>query len=301
MSELARAFLTRCFADLVREEPRAREGIDPEGVHQMRVAIRRLRTTFRILSSLFPAGKVTRLRSELAWLGTALGDVRDLDVYQCLIREQAGSLSGLDAESLQPYFDYLAKERGRARSRLNRVLDSRRHRELKNSLERLLADPGPGRLFADEPANEPAVEAATRIVLRTSRRLRKLGKKIDVDASDAALHRLRIRGKRLRYVLELFVPVLGKRIDRTLRSVRKLQDCLGDHHDACVADTKLRGFANQLPMRIDNTGLLLALGELVHVQQISQQRQRLLFFKLWKKISKQLKPSALKQAIGGDC
>lgn len=299
ISELAHAYHRRCFEDLLREEPRAREGIDPEGVHQMRVAIRRLRTAFGLLPGLFCDREVKRLRTELSWLGTALGDVRDLDVYECLVREQARSLIGLDAQSLQPYFDHLVDQRAHARSRLNKVLDSRRHGALKKDLDRFLANRAPGRSAADDVANEPAVEAARRIVRRTARRLRKLGNRLDGDSPDTELHRVRIRGKRLRYVLELFVPVVGRRVQRLLRMVRTLQDCLGDHQDACVADATLRAYAGQVPKRSDNTGLILALGELVHMQQLSIHQQRALFLKLWPKISKTLKPSRLKRAVRG--
>jgi CHAD domain-containing protein len=262
----------------------------------MRVAIRRIRTTMKILSEFYPEDLVNKLRLDLAWLGTSLGSVRDLDVYQQSLRTYANSLAGADTTALEPYHEYLGREWLRARRSLLKALSSRRYASFKKRFERFLRQNG----SLESAKDLSARIAAEKYIIRAARKLRKDGERLAPDSKDVDLHQLRILGKRLRYVLELFAPVLGSRIDPTIRSVKKLQDCLGNHHDAFVADEKLRAYAERVPLRSGNRGLLLALGELIHVQQIAGKNERSAFFKLWPQISREIRPGHLrKKRLGG--
>jgi inorganic triphosphatase YgiF len=291
VQELAHAYLSQCFQDLQREEPRAWEGIDTEGVHQMRVAIRRIRTTLKTLSEFFAEDIVSKLKVDLAWLAMVLGAVRDLDVYQQSLRTYANSLAGSDTTALEPYHEYLSREWLRARRSLLKALSSRRYADFKKRFERFLRQNS----ALDSEKNPSARLAAEKFIVKAARRLRRDGELITTASQDSELHQLRIRGKRLRYVLELFVPVLGSRMEPTMRCVKKLQDCLGNHHDAHVADEKLRAFAERVALRSGNRGLFLALGELIHVQQIAARDERNAFFKLWPQISKEIRQAHLRR------
>ena len=76
---LAYGRLLAQFEEMIIQEPRAWEGLDPEGVHKMRVATRRLRSALRAFKKVLPAS-VCSFNGEFKWLAAALGGVRDLDV-----------------------------------------------------------------------------------------------------------------------------------------------------------------------------------------------------------------------------
>ena len=81
------------------ERPRTRLGVDPEHLHAHRVAIRRLRAALR----------EEPLKTELGWIGGALGAVRDLDVLTAHLREESAGLDGAERAALRPVLARLAR------------------------------------------------------------------------------------------------------------------------------------------------------------------------------------------------
>ena len=165
----------------------ARRGSDPENVHEMRTAARRLRAILRAVRSGFDRAWVEALRSELDWLGSTLGAVRDLDVLREHLRDELAALedSTRRSASLQ-LSECLDVEHSRARAKLLAALDSPRYREL---LRRL-----------DEAVRQPRVATADlslpRIAARQFKKLRKAVKALPAEPSNAELHAVRIEVKR---------------------------------------------------------------------------------------------------------
>ncbi len=111
---------------LIAAAPDAASG-DVEGVHQMRVATRRLRSDLRTFRDLIDPSWARPLRDDLRRLGCVLGEVRELDVLTSRLQEAAGD----DREALGPIFDRLNKPHADARCRLDATLASDWLTELK--------------------------------------------------------------------------------------------------------------------------------------------------------------------------
>lgn len=233
---IAYAAFARWSRQMLDSEAGTRAGEDPEDLHQMRVAVRRLRDGIRLYADLLPTA-VVRLRTELRWLGRALGEVRDLDVHlQQLIAAQATFAEG-DRLALEDLIQRLVLRRERVRRGLLRTLDTRRYARLVARLQ--------GRLCHGPPARRsvrcvPIGESAPPRINRRYRRVMALARRIDGSSPPELYHRLRIRTKGLRYALELHREVWGRSVARSDRPVTRLQDLLGKHQDACVAAEWLR-------------------------------------------------------------
>lgn len=208
-----------CHAPLVR-----RDG-DEESVHDMRVAVRRLRAA---LSAFRPALGDRRFgfEDDLRWLQDELGAVRDWDVFR------AGAIGPLRSadEGLALVDEASRTTRGEAYEELCAALDSSRCTALWLDLTRGLRDVERGPGF-----ETPVRKFAKRQLRRRAKKLRKRGRHImELDA--AALHRLRIATKKLRYAAEFFRDLYPKkRMKRAIAAVTGLQDLLGELNDARTA------------------------------------------------------------------
>ncbi|MBV9169762.1 MAG: CHAD domain-containing protein [Chloroflexi bacterium] len=228
--DLALAVLREQTGLLQAHAEGARSGEQPRGVHQMRVATRRLRAALRVFEDVLSA-EAAGLSDELRWLAALLGAVRDLDVQLQHTGERAVEL-GL-VEGLHPYCAWLSVERERARQTLVCGLDDERYRTLAQHLDRVGEEWRP---VADTAAGVGAV-----------RRIRPLAKKLwraadDLGPSSAVedLHRARIKAKRLRYAVEFYVPLLGAPAEDVVKRTVDVQDLLGEHQDTVVAGSRVR-------------------------------------------------------------
>jgi CHAD domain-containing protein len=236
--ELADAVIRRHLATLITNEPGTRLGEDPEELHDMRVATRRLRAAFSFFEAILPS-QFSILRTELSWLASVLGAVRDLDVHLEGLEGAEEDLLPLP-EGTEPPLDQLRSvliaEREVARAALLRALDSPRYERLTTGLASL-AQQGAARRGADYDVPAVAVVpelvgARYRATSRGARRARRSGSATD-------FHRLRIRGKRLRYAVEFTGDLYGEPAQRFSRRLAKLQDALGAVQDASVAIERL--------------------------------------------------------------
>jgi CHAD domain-containing protein len=220
--------------------PYAYEGIHIEGVHQMRVATRRMRAALRAFGSVMPVEETRALIKEASWLCDVLGDVRDLDVQ---LEHAAGyrkRLPGRYQNSMDAYERHLQSDHRRAHRCLTAALDSRRYAEFLidfTDLIRALEQSG------GSSTSTTTVESFARSYVPSRlRSIRKAGRKIDETSPDKDLHSLRIRIKRLRYQLEILSGPYGSSLKKASRHLRSLQGRLGDHQDACVARTELANY-----------------------------------------------------------
>jgi CHAD domain-containing protein len=226
-----RAMLREQLEAVRAHDPGTRLGKDPEDLHQMRVAVRRSRAILRAARPMFEPGVVDTLREELAWLGTALGHARDVDVLREYLQAELATLPPPERGAGRRLLTLLGETRARARRQLLDQLDD--GRRYFGVLDRL-GD------FVDEPPVVDADLSLRDLAAREFKKLRKVVEALPDDPSDAELHRLRIKTKRARYVAELAAPVVGRPAARFARKARKLQDALGDHRDAVVAERSLR-------------------------------------------------------------
>ena len=223
--------------------------IDPgdpvvEGVHQARVATRRLRSELKLLGAALDRHWVRDIRGELKWLGGVLGRVRDDDVLVPLL-EGDGDGSPFDSDGRKDLRSVLAEER-RAHCRdLTVALAGDRYLTLLDRLDWATRRPPFKELPRDKPRRPPLAGRPAKVVLPESvgqrwRSLRKVVRGAGGHPSDRDLHSMRIRAKELRYAAETATPVVGKPARRMAAAAEEAQDVLGAHHDAVSAELWLR-------------------------------------------------------------
>ena len=227
-----RSLLVAQYRALLTNDPGVRLGADPEAVHHARVATRRARALLRAAGTLVDPAWADPLRAELAWLGKLLGPVRDLDVLIGHVAEQAAALERADARAVGTIRSRLGRQRGAARRELLAAMSEPRYFRLLDNLAAAGQAPaGPGTTSLEEIAAD------------AFKRARKAMKALPQDPTDGELHAVRIETKRARYAAELAEPVLGKAGARFLRRAKVVQDVIGEHQDAFVAEARIRELA----------------------------------------------------------
>ncbi|MFJ2219233.1 CHAD domain-containing protein [Streptomyces anulatus] len=237
----------------VREQIRAIVDLDPavrrdlpDSVHRMRVATRRLRSTFKTHRRLLDRGATDPLGAELKWLAAELGLDRDQEVLD----ERLGSrIEALPAAlTLGPVRGRLrawsAARRTGSRRRIIDVLDGKRYLDLLDALDALSADP-PLRPAAGRAPGKALPRAVLKDYERLATRVGHALGQPPGPERDAALHEARKAAKRARYAGEAARPALGKPAKRFTRRVKAVQTVLGDHQDSVVAREALRMLAIQ--------------------------------------------------------
>lgn len=274
--DLVRAAIVTSAARLVDHDPIVRIGDDPEGVHQTRVATRRLRSDLRTFRGLLEPEWNQLLRNELRWLGGELGAVRDADVLLERFTQHADTLTDDDREHAFILLKRLVDSHEEARTRLLDALRSPRYLEL---LDRLVeAARAPRLVYPD--ANEPAATALPPLVAGPWQHLLHAVEELGDTPPDELLHNVRIRAKRTRYAAEAVEPALGKPARRFAKAVAGVQDVLGRHQDAVVAEQWLRTTAEHAP-----ASELFAAGQLAAIERADARATRNEFPKAWKEAS----------------
>ena len=240
VGEVAFAVLRRQFAAMRAHEPGTRLGEDPEELHDMRVATRRMRAALKLFSGALPE-QADFYRDELKWVAGALGEVRDLDVQI----EQLQALSSEEGEDRETFVDIIAameKRRAAARGRMLEALDSDRYERFVSLFAGMLRSGPEGGERGEGLADEPILAVAPDLVSRRYKKWRKTGKHLSEGSPPEDYHELRKEGKRLRYALEFLTDVYGEKPTSSLiKPLKELQDGLGRHQDLIVAAELLEG------------------------------------------------------------
>ncbi|MCK6553977.1 CHAD domain-containing protein [Candidatus Binatia bacterium] len=283
VEQAVRKIAGRLLQRLRRCDPGTRLGEDVEALHDMRVATRRLRALVRALGGGVPTALRGRLETELRWLGQTLGGARDADVQLNNVRGFAAGAPPGHRGGLKKLVEYLERERQARRTAMLADLDSERYTALLLSLEQFADGPARSRAAA---AREPIAAAGRRAIKRAFRRLLKRGQRVEAAApAPEDLHALRIRAKRVRYLLEFMRELTGKPGRRLTRQLVRLQDLLGAYHDAVVAADFVRQFVEG-PGKEVPPSTLLALGALVGSDLRVAERTRADFQRTWKRFAR---------------
>jgi CHAD domain-containing protein len=256
--ELAFASLRLQFSEMLAHEPGARLGEDPEEVHDMRVATRRMRAGIALFGAALPV-RSRWVRKELGWIARSLGAVRDLDVQIEQLTEWTETAEGGDRKALEPLVRILDKRWRQARRKLIRDLDSRRYDRLVQRGTEMLRH---GPLPRSTAARVPIVSVAPSLLAKPHRRVRREGDRIGASSAPAEFHSLRIRCKRLRYALEFLTPIAPKETKAFVKRLVDVQDVLGEHQDAQVAMAHIRDLVAEDGRTLDPR-TVFALGRVV--------------------------------------
>jgi len=252
-------------------EPGTRAGADPEELHKMRTGVRRLRAILGAAREMFDPEWLGGLRTELDWLGTLLGDLRDLDVFRQHLRSELSSLKSAGRVEGRVLLDRLDAQRARARAGLLAALDGPRYIKLLDRLDDAIEHPR----VVTAKLSLPAIAAGQ------FKKLRRAVKALPETPSNDDLHAVRIKVKRARYAAELAQTMVGRPARRFVARAKKLQDILGEHQDAAVAEERLRALGRNggRPER------LLA-GKLVTRQRARRHAAQMDFFDQWPKLKR---------------
>jgi CHAD domain-containing protein len=252
--DLVRAAIGDSVRRLLANDPVIRIGEDPEGVHQARVATRRLRSDLRTFGAVLDEHWSDALRADLQWLGAALGKARDVDVLTTLLQTKLTAWPDDHHAHTQPLFNRLVEQREREREALLMVMRSDRYAALLDDLVAAARDPFvlPG--CGSQRARKVAPELARKPWNRLGRAIRSLGE----APSDADLHRVRRKAKQARYALEAINAVVKPGTAELAERAAALQGTLGDHQDRAVA----RAWLADATTAIDQSAVAFAAGEL---------------------------------------
>jgi CHAD domain-containing protein len=241
VEQLVRYDLSEAVLRLFRNDPVVRIGEDPEGVHQARVATRRFRSSLRSFGGALDPEWTGRLRERAKWLADRLGAVRDADVLSARLEALVERLPEPDAEAAGWLLKRLGRERDAARRVLLAAMREGAYVQLLDEMLAAAASP----MVID--GSRPAAAVLVPGVASTWRKLRRDVLRAGDSPSDAQLHQIRIRAKRCRYAAEAVEPVVGKPAQRFAAAAEAIQEILGDHHDAVVAQAWLREAAAKAP------------------------------------------------------
>jgi len=277
LGETAFAVMRQHLTRFMIHEPMARLGEDPESLHDLRVAARRIRAAIKLFEEYLPP-RMQRLHEELGRAAHALGDARDLDVQIQQIEGAAASVSPREVAARTAILGALNERRKAARQRMLQALDSRRQDRVMRSLIRILSREAP----ADSPI---AVAIAPDLIAKRYQKLRKAGREIGKKSPPVEYHEVRIRAKKLRYALEFFADLYGEPARRFINRLVTLQDLLGSHQDACVAAEQLKSL-NEAQGQAMGPEACFLMGDLAAGYAAEAARKRDEFPKVFKALSK---------------
>lgn len=229
-----------CIGHLLANEPCLLDDTDPvEGIHQMRVSMRRLRAAFSLFRPVLDSDVGQALSAEARWLARQLGDARDWDVFLSDILKPVLKAQPDDAKALKALRAVARDRRMGARDRALTAVASPRYTKLLLTLGSWTEAHGwRHENDADQAAHlaMPVEELAAGLLTKRYKKLVKLGKRFD-DLSTPELHELRIRGKKLRYAGDFFRGLYDPgRAAPFLSCLGDMQDSLGALQDQVVAD-----------------------------------------------------------------
>ncbi|HEX5407248.1 MAG TPA: CHAD domain-containing protein [Pseudonocardiaceae bacterium] len=243
---------------LLAEQASAGRADEPESVHQMRVAARRARVALRMDRGVIGPTTDT-LRVELAWLGTLLGGVRDLDVLCERLTTDGADLPESDLPAFGEVLSALLAARSTAADVLVKGLRRQRYRVL---LRTMAAE-------ALGQADDAARTDPASLLVKPVRALHLQLAASAQSPSDESWHALRIKVKRVRYAAELAGRLAGRKqrvaFTELVGQAKALQELLGAFQDTVVTEHHLRQLVTAHPGDLTPTGLLVV-GRLVERQ-----------------------------------
>jgi triphosphatase len=242
---LARIFESGLANVLQNEEP-SRDGTDPEGVHQMRVSLRRMRSVLTVFKSIVPASNVAWAKEELRWLAGEMGPARDWDVFAGEILAPVQG-PGIDVDGLKALVKGADKRRADGYKRVREALASPRYAKFLLGMSHLVETHGwmPANAKADHPLNRPLSDVAGGILDGAYKKVRKKGKdlaKLDIPAR----HEVRIELKKFRYTVDFLqgiFPVAA--VSPFTSALSSMQDKFGHLNDVAVAEQLLGELVNE--------------------------------------------------------
>jgi len=244
MPEVAKNVLRVHFRKMLENEKGVRKGEDMEKLHDMRVAVRRMRTASRIFGDFLDSEEFGRFNRALKTLGRTMGPVRDMDIWianALSFRETLPLRAGLDLDGV--IRDWQA-DREKLRVRMLAYMASPRYRRFRRNFPTFLDDPEIGVRVAQDSGGQirPLTLRQLGPVILYGRLAAVRAYEGWLEADEIPLrryHRFRIEVKRLRYALEFLTDITGPEAEPLIGSLKRVQDHLGDLRETWMASDRL--------------------------------------------------------------
>ncbi len=247
MALVAWRVFSQQFSRMLSLEKATRKGEDIEALHDMRVSVRRMRAAEKVFEAYLDSEKLEPHINGLKKTLGAVGDVRDLDVFQEKVEEYIKKLPSEHEHDLDLLFAVLAGEKEKARENMLAYFNSGKYASFKKEFSDFLSVPEAWALPTTTQKRD-AIPYRVRDVLPSILYARYAdissysewveGPHVSVER----LHRLRIAAKGLRYTLEFFEDMIGENAKTMVEELKNFQDHLGNLHDAVVAIDLLGSF-----------------------------------------------------------
>lgn len=205
---------------------------DPEGVHSMRVASRRLRGAMRDFMPYLRQRGLTSVLKRAKSVAAALGEVRDQDVAIIALEKIQKEAPDAMSAALQQLVDERKERRNESREKLSSILIASEMKEAKSEFMSRIEKATALRKASGGAQSQPTYsKMAATVILERLKELEKLSESLYRPFEVEALHDMRIAAKRLRYAMELFQQCWGRSLQTFAKNAARLQTALGDLHD----------------------------------------------------------------------
>ncbi len=261
------------------------EDQDEEGVHQMRVAIRRIRSTLKIFAQVLSKQNVHYWQKEFRWLGKRLAFVRDLDVLTNCLIEQEHQLGAKAKKIIKPYQTDVSHLRQQVRSGLITSLESERYHALLSNFQTWLLQEQC--FFINHPLVYKSIDKFSgKLLKQAMKRIKKKALSVDVNTTNTDLHKFRIKCKQLRCSLNTLARFSTKDYRAVIAICKDVQRDLGKHQDSFENAHRLQRYALGRSSAEHAQDLIFYLGG-VHTTLLQDNlNRRKIFFSRWKKYRK---------------
>lgn len=241
--EACRLISSRMLAIARVNEAGIIDDTDTEFLHDYRICIRKMRSVLGLIKGVYPLASIKNLKSRLRTLARETNHLRDLDVYLLACADYRRMLPPGLHPGLRRLFDYYTAAREAEYARLRRILKSAGYQRRMRTLDGFFTNVGKN---AVGPEGRGLIgDLVTPCIRKTYRRIRRFARTLTDETTEAEVHALRIRCKKLRYLLEFFRELYDpERVDGIVAVLKKLQTRLGDFNDYAVQKDALMRVAD---------------------------------------------------------
>ncbi len=228
------------FKNLLWNEKGTRIGQDPEFLHYLRVASKRLRVALNVFKNYFPEYDISRYKNELKSLAPILGKARDTDVYLEFLNDKVSkTMNPEELTVFNKYENFFLRRKKLRQKAVLKKLDSEEYKSFIDDFTNFISQTS---VSGNESAESPVSGIIDRAIRSKLEKLIAHSKKLSPKSPDSKLHKFRIRCRKLRYMVEIFLNITGRQGQELDRMLVELQRSLGSHHDAVTAGMKLKSY-----------------------------------------------------------
>lgn len=239
------------LGNVLDNEAATRDGTDPEGVHQMRVSLRRMRSALSVFKRVVDTDKCQWAKDELKWLATCLGPARDWDVFGMDILDPVNGF-GVEAEAIDELRVGVAAKQKVAYDEVRDALASPRYTRFLIGMSKFISTVGwrPDNLGDDHSLDKPISEVADAILGRALRRLMRTAKGLGKMTIEQR-HDSRIELKKFRYATDFLQSLYPEdRVRPFMKTLSVMQDQFGHLNDVAVAKELLTELSSEKGLSI---------------------------------------------------